>query len=344
MKIENIIDLVRYHFEKDDLKFKNEVIKIANEFDQMGKKETSRYLIDLCNSNNFYVAQNLDYKYFQFLKKIEPVNTPLYLPKQIENDILGIVRSSSKNIPISKILFYGEPGTGKTQSAYQIARILNRDLLVVRVEDLIDSHLGQTSKNIISMFDEIKHLYTNNVVILFDEIDSLVMSRTSNNDLREMGRVTTTFLKELEDMDDKIMLIATTNLKKSLDEALLRRFDAQISFDRYSKEDLIDISSSILMSFIKKTNSKSDIRLFNKILSTAKKIPYPGEMKQIIKISLAFADDNSEYDYLKRIYLELHKEEISIKKLSDEGFTTREIEILTGISKSTVSRKQNGGS
>ena len=74
---------------------------------------------------------------------------------QIKDDILGLVRSINGNFSISKVLFYGAPGIGKTESAGQIARLLNRDLLSVNMEDLIDSHLGQTSKNIVSLFDEI---------------------------------------------------------------------------------------------------------------------------------------------------------------------------------------------
>lgn len=55
------------------------------------------------------------------------------------------------------------------------------------------------------------------------------MNRMNNNDLREMGRVTSTFLKELDSLSSDVLLIATTNLVNSFDKALLRRFDAKIS-------------------------------------------------------------------------------------------------------------------
>ena len=90
----------------------------------------------------------------------------------------------------------------------------------------------------------------------------------------------------------------------------------------------------------KAENSKADIRLFKKILEKANNIPYPGEMIQLIKISVAFADASYEYDYLRRFYLELNDNNVpSIQKLTEEGFTTREIEIITRIPKSSVSRK-----
>lgn len=343
MKKQNIINLVKYYVEKNDSAFRNEVMAIANDFNLNGDYDISSYLMDLISTTNYYQPQN-NYRDLIYLKKYTNTNKPLYLPETIKDDILGIVRSTSKNISISKILFYGKPGTGKTESAFQIARLMDRDLLIVNSEELIDSHLGQTSKNIITLFDEIKHLKSNNVVILFDEIDSLVMNRFNNNDLREMGRVTSTFLKELENMSDKIILIATTNLIDYLDSALLRRFEAKISFDRYTNDDLIETSELILKDLIKKSlSSKADSRLFKKILMTTDKIPYPGDMMQILKISLAFSDESNQYDYLRRLYIELNKNiEPSLQVLTSQGFTTREIEILTGISKSSVARKLKG--
>ena len=63
-------------------------------------------------------------------------------------------------------------------------------------------------------------------------------------------------------------------------------------------------------------------------------------LKNILKTSLAFSDPSYEYVYLKRIYNSLNKENSnSLKNIQDKGFTVREIEILTGVSKSQVSRK-----
>ena len=55
-----------------------------------------------------------------------------------------------------------------------------------------------------------------------------------------MGRVTSTLLKEFDNLNERILLIATTNLYKQFDKALLRRFDYIVDFNRYSKEDLED--------------------------------------------------------------------------------------------------------
>ena len=67
-----------------------------------------------------------------------------------------------------------------------------------------------------------------------------------------------------------------------------------------------------------------------------------------LKTSLAFSDPENQYDYLKRVYdtiiLQENIEQLDILNLSKLGFTTREIEILTGKSKSSVSRLLSGDS
>ena len=270
------------------------------------------------------------------------------LPLEISEDIKGIINAVNHNVGINKFLFEGLPGSGKTEAAKNVARLLNRSLFVVDFENLIDSKLGQTNKNITNVFKEINMIpNANKIVVLFDEIDVIALDRINSNDVREMGRVTSTILRELDrltDLNKEIVIIATTNLYSNFDKALVRRFDAVINFNRYSEEDLIEVAEYYFSSFIKNFKGTSkDVRLFRKILKTAKKLPYPGELKNIIKTSLAFSDIGSEYDYLKRLYNNLigNLEQKDLSKLYEEGFTIREIEKLKGESKSTVARKLN---
>ena len=86
-----------------------------------------------------------------------------------------------------------------------------------------------------------------------------------------------------------------------------------------------------------------DTRLFKKILSCCENLPYPGELKNIIKTSLAFSDTQFEHDYLRRLYNNLigNLDGTEINQLYANGFTIREIEKLKGESKSNVARKLN---
>ena len=70
------------------------------------------------------------------------------------------------------------------------------------------------------------------------------------------------------------------------------------------------------------------------------KIPYPGELKNLLKTSIAFSSPNHKYDYLIKLFENIKKDQnIDLKELQKLGFTVREIEILTGVSKSQVSRE-----
>lgn len=340
MKKQTLVNLIKFHMEQNEDAFLSEVTEVAKEFDQSGDEYTAQYIMELISTTNYYVPQTA-YKNLKFLEKIEYSSKALYLPDIIEEDIIGITRAINNKKDVSRFLFCGKPGSGKTESAYQIARLLNRDILSVSFERLIDSRLGETSKNIVQLFDEINYLSSKNCVILLDEIDSLVLDRINSNDLREMGRVTSTFLRELDGLKVKTPIIATTNLVEQFDKALLRRFDAIVSFDRYSKEDLIQIADLILTSNLKKSaNLRQDLRLFHKILNNIEELPYPGDLEPIIRTSIAFCDDANEYDYLRKIYIALVKDaNLDVQKLNEQGYTTREIEVLTKIPKSSVSRK-----
>lgn len=341
MKKGSIINLIKYYAENNYEAFRNEAYQIANEFDKSGDYQLSEYIMALLSNTNTFIPQ-VNENDLMFVRKIDVNGEPLPLPDEIKSDVIGIINAVKHEIGVNKFLFQGAPGTGKTETVKNIARILGRELFIVDFAFLIDSKLGQTAKNIAKLFEEINNcLIPKKSLVLFDEIDALALDRTNSNDLREMGRATTSVLKALENLNPDILLIATTNLYKHFDKALVRRFDAVIDFNRYSREDLIDISEMILNYYLPKfKNVAKNVRLFRKIISLMETIPYPAELKNIIKTSLAFSNSNDEYDYLKRLYITITGDkERDLKKMQSLNLTVREIEILTGVSKSQVARE-----
>lgn len=346
MKKQSVLNLIKYHVEKNENGFRNEAINIARYFDSIGDEQLAEYIMGLIAESNLYTPQSNDFE-SDYLKQADIREmAPLNLPTEILEDIKGIINAVNHNVGINKFLFEGLPGSGKTEAAKHIARLLDRTLFYVDFDHLIDSKLGQTNKNIANLFNEINMLpHSNRVVILFDEIDVIALDRINSNDVREMGRVTSTILKELDrltDLNKEIVIIATTNLFSNFDKALVRRFDAVINFNRYSKDDLIEVAEFYFSAFVKNFKGITrDTRLFKKILKTSEKLPYPGELKNIIKSTLAFSDLNNEYDYLRRLYNNLigNLDATDISQLYAQGFTIREIEKLKGEPKSTVARK-----
>ena len=192
--------------------------------------------------------------------------------------------------------------------------------------------------------------YVNNKKwLLISRIDSdkigeikLIISKMSNYDIKYIDILGDG--NEFDNLNERILLIATTNLYKQFDKALLRRFDYIVDFNRYSKEDLEEIADTIITSELKKySNVKPEYKILNKIYNLVETLPYPGDLKNIIRSSIAFSDMTMEYGYLSKIYETITNEKLTndLKKLQEQGFSVREIEKLTGISKSSVSRGIN---
>ena len=345
MKKQLIVDLIKYHSEKDERSFKRTANEIASEFDREGFRDLAVYVASLIAEGGVFVPQEAELK-LHYLTQLSQATSPLYFPSALEDEIAGVVNAASKDRNLNKFLFLGAPGSGKTESIIQIARFLDRKVLSVNLSMLIDSKVGESAKNIELLFREIKMVPASRYVVLFDEIDAIVLDRINSNDLREMGRVTTAFLKELDSLGTGILLFATSNLKTAFDRALLRRFDAVVDFDCYSREDLITIAKEVYKYVLKDyPYTKSDLKILSKIFDSAPSLPYPGEIKQIIRRSIAFSAESNGSEHLRRLFVALlGKEALSdVAKLARMGFTNREVTVLTGISKSSASRLLNGG-
>lgn len=346
MKKRNVINLIRYHEEHNESAFRNEAAEIARDFDATGDYQLAEYIMALVSDANAFVPQADDEG--GFFRKMEPSSSPLPLPEAISADVTGICNAITHNAGVNKFLFQGPPGTGKTETARQIARIVGRELFAVDFNMVIDSKLGQTAKNIGSLFAQINSLrFPERAIVLFDEIDALALDRIDARDVREMGRATSALLRELDAMNDQVVLIATTNLYGSLDRALTRRFDAIIDFGRYTREDLLDIADVLLSGLLQRfKDAGRDMRLFRKIMAQMEEVPYPGELKNTLRSALAFSSPDDPYDYLRRLYAKAcpGSSVSDLAHLREQGFTMREIETLSGVPRSTVSRELKGAS
>lgn len=341
MKKKSVLNLIKYYSEENDAGFRSEAYEIAKDFDESGDYQLAEYIMALMSNANTFVPQ-MNESDSALFEKIESSGDSLWLPDSVTQDILGIVHAVAHKAGINKFLFQGAPGTGKTEAVKQLSRILNRDIYMVDFAAVIDSKLGQTQKNISSLFKEINNfVHPENVIILFDEVDAIALDRTNTNDLREMGRATSSMLKGMDYMDERVVLVATTNLYEHFDKALIRRFDSVIDFNRYTKGDLMSIAEEFLNKFLVKFKlANKDIRLFRKIIGLMEPIPYPGDLKNLIRTAVAFSDPNDGMDYFRRLYYAVNgKQPQNLKELKSQKFTIREIEILSRIPRSTVARE-----
>ena len=133
-------------------------------------------------------------------------------------------------------LFYGGPGTGKTETVYQLARQTGRDILVVDVPQIKSKWVGDSEKNIKALFDRYRELVRRSEVapiLLFNEADAIIGIRKNGatNAVDKMeNTIQNIILQEMESLDG--ILIATTNLADNLDPAFERRFLYKIRFEK----------------------------------------------------------------------------------------------------------------
>ncbi|WP_028596472.1 AAA family ATPase [Paenibacillus assamensis] len=152
--------------------------------------------------------------------------------RQIVDEFITIIgmkeRFESHDVPIpNKVVMFGPPGTGKTLTAFYIAKQLDLPLILVRLDAIIHSHLGETGSNIRKIFD---YAQLTPCVLFLDEFDAIGRTRDSNDEVKEMARVVNTLLQCLDEFEGNSVFIAATNLEEELDQAIWRRFDTKLTY------------------------------------------------------------------------------------------------------------------
>ena len=133
-------------------------------------------------------------------------------------------------------LFYGSPGTGKTETVNQLARLTGRDIMLVDVPNLKDKWVGESEKNVKAVFDKYRDLVKRSKVapiLLFNEADSIFgkrLTQVQHSVDQMLNTMQNIILQEMETLEG--ILIATTNLTENLDAAFERRFLYKIKFER----------------------------------------------------------------------------------------------------------------
>lgn len=129
--------------------------------------------------------------------------------------------------PVSRMLFFGPPGCGKTVTAEALAGELGLSWVRIRFDGVVSSLLGETAANLAKVFE---FLERDRYVALFDEVDALAKERNDPGEHGELKRVVNAFLTMLDSYSGQSILIAATNHEDLLDRALWRRFDEVVRF------------------------------------------------------------------------------------------------------------------
>ena len=150
------------------------------------------------------------------------------------NQVKGALKDSGLRTGFT-CLFYGSPGTGKTETVYQLARKTGRDIIAADVTKIKSCWVGESEKNIKSLFSRYRRCVKDSDVtpiLLFNEADAIFGVRMEGAE-RAVDKMENSLqniiLQEMEGLDG--ILIATTNLTQNLDKAFERRFLYKVKFD-----------------------------------------------------------------------------------------------------------------
>ena len=212
-------------------------------------------------------------------------------------------------------LFYGMPGTGKTETVLQLAKETGRDIMQVNISEIKSMWVGESEKNIKALFDN----YRNKVkeckltpILLFNEADAIIGKRQEGAERavdKMENSIQNIILQEMETLDG--ILIATTNLAQNMDKAFERRFLYKIKFTKPTIEARMSIWREMIP-----TLSEADTH--------ALAVKYDFSGGQIENIARHYAIDNilhgSSSNVLETLSIHCDNERLEKKEQRKIGF------------------------
>ncbi|SRR6266496_3377029 len=206
----------------------NTLTKVGSEnyFNRIEDKEVNELILEKLTSDytfeNLVANSHIRYELELFIK---------------EHQTADLLRKF--DLPVAnKVLLHGPSGCGKTLASYVIAGELHKMMVVVNLGAVVSSKLGETSKNLAKIF---RKAASEDCIIFIDEFDSLGKVRDYNQDHGEMKRVVNTILQLFDYLPQSSIVIAATNQKDMLDDALIRRFDLNIKFDLPNEKQIKEL-------------------------------------------------------------------------------------------------------
>lgn len=163
----------------------------------------------------------------------DKTRTNVILSDNVSRQVIEFVNIISHSADIEKagvsipktMLLYGDPGCGKTSIAHYVSEQTHLPLVIARLDGIVSSLLGSTSKNIRKIFT---YAASMPCILFLDEFDAIAKARDDNRELGELKRVINSLLQNIDNLPTSCVLIAATNHPELLDRAVWRRFITKI--------------------------------------------------------------------------------------------------------------------
>ncbi len=222
-----------------------------------------------------YFLKELDPEMLQFLRsRLGKVNVPMMQPKDIQKvdlyfnpdfakriDRMSTIlmpqkfaefqASFPKNAKMKglTLLFFGGPGSGKTETVLQLCRKTKRPLMKIEVTDFQSKWVGESERKLKQIFTDYKTACERMEfapILFLNECDQIIGKRVGiRNSVDQMNNALQNILLEQLEQFQGIM-IGTTNLTKNMDEAFERRFAMKFQFESPNETAKVSIWKSAI--------------------------------------------------------------------------------------------------
>ncbi|MEO6681560.1 MAG: ATP-binding protein [Ginsengibacter sp.] len=264
-KADYIISLIKSHYNNEPERFTTIALQIAAHEARLGHNIVANEIKAIIDK-----AKETKHKTKTFASDLQGLiqeNVPavnlsdMIAPDDIKSRINRIISEFVQRDKLRKhdmenrrkILLSGPPGTGKTLTASILSNELNLPLYTILMDKMVTKFMGETSAKLRQVFDLIEQKQG---IYLFDEFDAIGGERSRDNDVGEMRRVLNSFLQFIERDNSDSLIIAITNNKGLLDQALFRRFDDVILYNLPNLEEKEELLKNKLAQFAKKIKFK----------------------------------------------------------------------------------------
>jgi len=221
---------------------------------QKRKKVTRLKLNALVEEQDIFELVESETSLEDVVLNAETKETLQNLMKQVDKDVVNRlvqwgIKDKKSGID-ARIIFYGPAGTGKTMTAYSLAKSLKRQVLAFDCSKILSMYVGESEKNVRKIFDtfyELSSKTKTEPILLLNEADQFLGARSSGNITgsdQMHNQMQNIFLEQIENF--KGMLIATTNLLENIDKAFSRRFNYKIEFKKPNKQQRLELWKKML--------------------------------------------------------------------------------------------------
>jgi len=265
------------------------------------------------------------------------------LPETLEKkvgDFIKVIQHRDKFksmglVTQSTLLLYGAPGVGKTTIAKYISLKTGLPLVTARLDAVISSLLGNTSKNIRKIFE---YADSKPCILFLDEFDAIAKARDDQHEMGELKRVINSLLQNIDMFTQNNVMIAATNHPELLDKAIWRRFNTVIEVGQPDAEGIGRIMDMYLGNFAE--DLESDKKKYEKIVTLFSK-KSPSDIRNIINNAITQAvisgkeKVGAEDLLIENFQFDTHgkfSSEDLIKYLNDNGVPKLQIADLMNVS------------